>query len=95
MNIIDGSIINFSSDGRYNHHAKGFENEHIYKVDDKIAEKLKEHEKLLFKGTLTHSYPHSWRSKAPLIYRNTPQWFISMEKNKLRDIALGKNEQLF
>ncbi|MDC0193232.1 isoleucine--tRNA ligase [Pelagibacteraceae bacterium] len=75
-------------DGRYNHHAKGFENEHIYKVDDKIAEKLKEFSKLLFKGTLRHSYPHSWRSKAPLIYRNTPQWFISMEKNKLREIAL-------
>jgi isoleucyl-tRNA synthetase len=75
-------------DGRYNRHAKGFENEHIYKVDDKIAEKLKEFSKLLFKGTLRHSYPHSWRSKAPLIYRNTPQWFISMEKNKLRDIAL-------
>ena len=37
---------------------------------------------------MRHSYPHSWRSKAPLIYRNTPQWFISMEKNKLRDIAL-------
>ena len=34
-------------DGRYNHHAKGFENEHIYKVDDKIAEKLKEFSKLL------------------------------------------------
>ena len=75
-------------DGKYNHYAKGFEGEHIYKVDDKIAEKLKEFSKLLFKGTLRHSYPHSWRSKAPLIYRNTPQWFISMEKNNLRDIAL-------
>jgi len=75
-------------DGRYNNHAKGFEGEHIYKVDDKIAEKLNELSKLLFKGTLRHSYPHSWRSKAPLIYRNTPQWFISMEKNKLREIAL-------
>ena len=75
-------------DGRYNHHAKGFEGEHIYKVDEKIAEKLKEFSKLLFKGTLRHSYPHSWRSKAPLIYRNTPQWFISMEKNNLRNIAL-------
>lgn len=75
-------------DGRYNKHAKGFEGEHIFKVDDKIAEKLNELSKLLFKGTLRHSYPHSWRSKAPLIYRNTPQWFISMEKNKLREIAL-------
>ncbi len=75
-------------DGKYNQHAVGFEGEHIYKVDHKIADKLEEFSKLLFKGTLRHSYPHSWRSKAPLIYRNTPQWFISMEKNKLRDIAL-------
>ncbi len=75
-------------DGKYNQHAVGFEGEHIYKVDHKIADKLEEFSKLLFKGTLRHSYPHSWRSKAPLIYRNTPQWFISMEKNNLREIAL-------
>ncbi len=75
-------------DGKYNQHAVGFEGEHIYKVDHKIADKLEEFSRLLFKGTLRHSYPHSWRSKAPLIYRNTPQWFISMEKNNLRDIAL-------
>lgn len=43
---------------------------------------------LLAEGKLVHSYPHSWRSKAPLIFRNTPQWFISMETNGLRDKAL-------
>ena len=43
---------------------------------------------LLAKGKLRHQYPHSWRSKAPLIFRNTPQWFISMEKTGLRDTAL-------
>jgi isoleucyl-tRNA synthetase len=43
---------------------------------------------LLARGTLVHSYPHSWRSKAPLIFRNTPQWFISMETNGLRAAAL-------
>ena len=75
-------------DGKYNHHARGFEGEHVYKVDQKIADKLKELNKLLFQGTLTHSYPHSWRSKAPLIFRNTPQWFISMDKKDLRKIAL-------
>ncbi|MDC6447601.1 isoleucine--tRNA ligase [Alphaproteobacteria bacterium] len=80
-------------DGKYNHHAKGFEGEHIYKIDDKIAQKLKELSKLLFKGTLRHSYPHSWRSKAPLIYRNTPQWFISMESKNLRNIALKSIDQ--
>jgi isoleucyl-tRNA synthetase len=44
---------------------------------------------LLARGTLVHSYPHSWRSKAPLIFRNTPQWFISMETNGLRQKALA------
>jgi isoleucyl-tRNA synthetase len=44
---------------------------------------------LLARDTLVHSYPHSWRSKAPLIFRNTPQWFISMEANGLRDKALN------
>jgi isoleucyl-tRNA synthetase len=43
---------------------------------------------LLARGTLVHSYPCSWRSKAPLIFRNTPQWFISMATNQLRQKAL-------
>ncbi len=44
---------------------------------------------LLARGRLVHSYPHSWRSKAPLIFRATPQWFISMTTNGLRDKALA------
>jgi isoleucyl-tRNA synthetase len=48
---------------------------------------------LLGRGTLVHSYPHSWRSKAPLIFRNTPQWFISMEANGLRQKALKAIEE--
>src|SRR5207237_4744271 len=44
---------------------------------------------LLARGPLVHSYPHSWRSKAPLIFRNTPQWFISMEAHGLRQKALA------
>ncbi len=44
---------------------------------------------LLAKGNLKHEYPHSWRSKAPLIFRTTPQWFISMDTNDLRKKALG------
>ncbi len=44
---------------------------------------------LLAKGKLRHQYPHSWRSKAPLIFRNTPQWFISMDEGGLRDKALS------
>ena len=76
-------------DGIYNHHAKGFEGEHVYKVDLIIADKLKEYKQTYsYLGKLKHSYPHSWRSKAPLIFRNTPQWFISMEKRDLRNKAL-------
>ncbi len=50
---------------------------------------LKEADALLAKATLRHEYPHSWRSRAPLIFRNTAQWFISMEQNDLRKIALA------
>jgi len=44
---------------------------------------------LLAHGKVEHSYPHSWRSKAPLIFRNTPQWFISMDSTGLRAKALA------
>jgi isoleucyl-tRNA synthetase len=53
-----------------------------------VVEALREAGGLLLQGRLRHSYPHSWRSKAPLIFRNTPQWFISMDRNGLRDVAL-------
>ena len=62
----------------------------------KIRTALKEEKKLLKNDKLQHSYPHSWRSKAPLIYRATPQWFISMEKNSLRSKAIKAiNETTF
>jgi len=54
-----------------------------------VIDALKDAGALLAQGRLTHSYPHSWRSKAPLIFRTTPQWFISMETNGLRDKALA------
>ena len=50
-------------------------------------------EGLVAKGSLRHSYPHSWRSKAPLIFRNTAQWFISMNSDGLRKTALDAIEQ--
>ena len=77
-----------TDDGKFNERAKGFVGEHVYKVDLQIAEKLKELDRLVYLGKLRHSYPHSWRSKAPLIFRNTPQWFISMDKQNLRKKAL-------
>ncbi|MCW8127489.1 isoleucine--tRNA ligase [Microbulbifer halophilus] len=64
-----------------------FAGEHVYKVDDRIVEVLEEKGVLLHKDKLEHSYPHCWRTKTPLIYRATPQWFISMQQNDLLDHA--------
>jgi isoleucyl-tRNA synthetase len=58
-------------------------------ADEALIAGLEEAGRLLARGTLLHSYPHSWRSKAPLIFRNTPQWFISMTANGLRQNALN------
>ena len=60
----------------------------VLKDNEKIADIMSDHNALIGRGTLNHSYPHSWRSKAPLVFRTTPQWFISMKTNNLRDIAL-------
>jgi isoleucyl-tRNA synthetase len=65
-----------------------FAGKHVFKVAPEMLKALTEAGKLLASGKLVHSYPHSWRSKAPLIFRNTPQWFISMEKTGLRAKAL-------
>lgn len=75
-------------DGRYYSNVPLWAGEAIFEVGPKIITSLKEAGKLLAKGNLTHSYPHSWRSKAPLIWRTTTQWFISMETNTLRETAL-------
>ncbi|MEE2654234.1 MAG: isoleucine--tRNA ligase [Pseudomonadota bacterium] len=74
--------------GCYYSHIPIFSGQHVYKVDGPVTEALIEEGALLAADTLVHSYPHSWRSKAPLIYRTTPQWFISMDKNDLRTTAL-------
>lgn len=65
-----------------------FAGKHVFKVEKEVLEKLDEVGALLFQTTIVHSYPHSWRSKAPLIFRTTPQWFISMDKTGLREKAL-------
>src|SRR5262245_16202010 len=82
-------------DGSYYPQVPLFAGKRVLKPDGKkgdadpaVVAALREAGALLFQGKLTHSYPHSWRSKAPLIFRNTPQWFISMETNHLRATAL-------
>ncbi len=66
-------------DGTYFAHVPLFAGVHVYKAADPVCAALEAAGGLLGRGILVHSYPHSWRSKAPLIFRNTPQWFIAMD----------------
>ena len=75
-------------DGKYTENIIKFKGIHIFKANPIVIENLKKQKKLLSNGKLTHSYPHSWRSKAPLVHRATAQWFISMESHGLRTKSL-------
>jgi isoleucyl-tRNA synthetase len=75
------------SDGRFTSEAPGFEGRRV--IDDKgnkgdaneaVIKALAEAGMMVARGRLRHQYPHSWRSKKPVIFRNTPQWFIAMDK---------------
>tara|TARA_A100001011_G_scaffold400612_1_gene516822 strand:+ start:2383 stop:5103 length:2721 start_codon:yes stop_codon:yes gene_type:complete len=87
------AIETVNNDGRYTKNIPIFEGTHVFKADEIIIQNLREQKNLLGNGTLVHSYPHSWRSKAPLVHRATPQWFISMESHKLREKALNSIDQ--
>jgi isoleucyl-tRNA synthetase len=85
-----------AEDGQYFPHVPLFAGKRVYTQEGKpgdangaVIKALSEAGALLAKGSIVHSYPHSWRSKAPLIFRNTPQWFISMSRNGLREKALA------
>ncbi len=57
---------------------------HVRKANDPIIDCLRKNERILNHEKYTHSYPHCWRFKTPLIFRATPQWFVSMDKSNLR-----------
>ena len=76
-----------AEDGTYYPHVPLFAGKRVYTPEGKKGDAnrtaialLDEAGKLLASGRITHSYPHSWRSKAPVIFRNAPQWFIAMDK---------------
>ncbi|MBQ3058719.1 MAG: isoleucine--tRNA ligase [Desulfovibrio sp.] len=60
----------------------------VTEANPKVIEKLSEKGRLLHSARISHSYPHCWRCKNPVIFRATPQWFISMDANDLRQKAL-------
>jgi isoleucyl-tRNA synthetase len=78
-----------AGDGTYNPWVPLFAGIHMFKAHDPVCAALEEAGGLLARGKIVHSYPHSWRSKAPLIFRATPQWFIRMDgPEQIRQKAL-------
>ena len=75
--------------GCYRDDVPMFAGAHVYKVGPAIAGALEAAGRLLARERHRHSYPHSWRSKKPVIFRATPQWFIDMESTGLRRTALA------
>ena len=81
LNLVDEHGV-FTSD------AGEFAGAHVYKADEQIINVLRDNHALVAEETITHSYAHCWRTKTPLIYRATPQWFISMTEKDLLGLAL-------
>ena len=87
-------------DGRFTKEAPGFEGKRV--IDDKgnkgdandaVIKALAEAGMMVARARLKHQYPHSWRSKKPVIFRNTPQWFIAMDK-PLKTPGASSNQTL-
>ncbi|GAB6142109.1 isoleucine--tRNA ligase [Methylosoma difficile] len=76
------------SDGVYLPGTPLFAGEHVFNANAHVVEVLQANGKLVHHHSLLHSYPHCWRHHTPIIFRATPQWFISMNKNHLRETAL-------
>ncbi len=106
----EGIPFTVDEDGKLTKEAPGFEGLEIIQLEGKnlgkdgpankaVMDALIEVGALLARGQLKHSYPHSWRSKAPLIFRNTPQWFIALDKpyrdgKTLRQVALDEIDRV-
>ncbi len=79
-----------NDDGTFTVQAPGFTGLHVFKAHDAVYAACEKAGTLVARSRLTHSYPHSWRSKKPVIFRATPQWFIAMDDhNQIRTKALA------
>src|SRR5262249_15142798 len=85
------------ADGRFTEQAPGFTGRRVLTekgekgdANDAVIKALSDQHALIARSRLKHQYPHSWRSKKPVIFRNTPQWFIAMDKS----IAHGPTDTL-
>lgn len=76
------------NDGCYTAETLLFAGLPVMKGNEKVIEEIAKHDNLLYHDSIRHSYPHCWRHKTPLIFRATPQWFISMDEHGLRKEAM-------
>lgn len=83
-----------ADNGVFREDTEFFAGMHVFKANDRVVEVLEENNALLCHKALKHSYPHCWRHKTPIIFRATPQWFISMDQKGLRDSALGEIKEV-
>lgn len=81
-------------DGRFTKDVPFFAGQFVFDANTAVSKKLTEAGALLREEVMVHSYPHCWRTNDPIIFRATEQWFISMEKNKLRENALRSINQV-
>ena len=72
------------ADGAFTEQVGQFAGQNVFDANPKITEQLRQQGDLLFVSEFTHSYPHCWRCKRPVIFRATHQWFISLGQNDLR-----------
>ncbi|SDP18304.1 isoleucine--tRNA ligase [Desulforhopalus singaporensis] len=77
-------------EGMYTAEAGKYAGEKVPEVNKKINRDMDESGALVSESAINHSYPHCWRCKKPVMYRATPQWFISMQNNGLREKALAE-----
>jgi isoleucyl-tRNA synthetase len=80
--------------GRFTEDVPYFKNQNIFTANKEIIKHLKENGLLLWEGKVTHSYPHCWRCKKPVIFRATTQWFISVTHENLREKALKEIDKV-
>ncbi|MDD5320598.1 MAG: isoleucine--tRNA ligase [Methylococcales bacterium] len=78
------------ADGVFLPNTELFAGEHVFNANPHVLDVLEARGKLVHQHAILHSYPHCWRHKTPIIFRATPQWFISMDKNYLRKRALSE-----
>jgi len=80
--------------GRFTKEAEFFEGQFVFDANRSVIAKLKATGTLVAEQSMAHSYPHCWRCKNPVIFRATPQWFISMDKTDLRKKALDEIDRV-